>query len=301
MPLPFELAAGTIVGRRHVGSGNLLVGRNNQDALIFRQNPNCMVACVADGCSSSPHAEVGARIGLRIIADCILNNHPFEDGCPFKEGDWDFVRQQTLHRLHGIVESATGLNNSRDTRFASFVFQHLQFTVVGIRITPQQTTVFSIGDGCYAINGQLQHIPPFPDNAPAYLGCSLLDSFRDLDTRFQLRAVLSTDELQSVFIGTDGVAELEAKAQSNIPGKDRLVGPIEQFWIEDKYFGDEIHDANGYLIERITPFLRQVNSEHVSIGKAPDLSGSILRRQLGLVQDDVTMMALRRKKIPVEE
>ena len=33
--MPFEFAAGSIPGRRHVGQGRLLTGRNNQDAYAW--------------------------------------------------------------------------------------------------------------------------------------------------------------------------------------------------------------------------------------------------------------------------
>ena len=65
----FEIAVGTVIGRDHRVSG-----KNNQDAFCCLMADHLIVAVVCDGCGSSPHSEVGAKIGAKIIAAEILRS-----------------------------------------------------------------------------------------------------------------------------------------------------------------------------------------------------------------------------------
>lgn len=299
MALPFELAAGSVVGRKHLGSGNLIAGQPNQDAFSLRCTEGILVGTVNDGCSSGQNAEVGACIGGDIITDCIIRAAAsgmlgFDDcSCA-----WENVRQSILRRLYSVAHAIAGTGILADQRYVETVKRYMQFTTLGVLVTPALTTVFSVGDGVYAVNGDLQVIPEYPGNAPPYLCYDLLEGFahvRDI-LRFNLRCVVPTDEVQSVFLGTDGVTELLDKAERNIPGKRTLVGPLEQFWTADRFFQPELFDDKGRPLEVLTPWLRQANSEVVKLSVDPSTGGASLIRSPGLVQDDVTMLALRRKQ-----
>lgn len=53
----FELGGGSIPGKDHLFNGNLLVGKNNQDAFQVSQTSGLTIAVVADGCGSKPQSE----------------------------------------------------------------------------------------------------------------------------------------------------------------------------------------------------------------------------------------------------
>ncbi len=58
MELPFQIAAGSVTGQRH-----LAARRNNQDAFAWWSGRDGLVAVVCDGCSGGAHSEVGAKLG----------------------------------------------------------------------------------------------------------------------------------------------------------------------------------------------------------------------------------------------
>jgi hypothetical protein len=297
MALPFELACGSIVGRAHVGMGNLLVGKACQDAIGFAHADDCLVVCVHDGCSASQYAEVGARTGSEIVANCILNaarqgNLPLTGDPAQVAAAWEHVRSQILRRMFILVEAISGAHLHSDPRFAKTVRKFMQFTTLGAIVTANDTAIFSIGDGVWAVNGEVESIPPYPGNAPPYLCYDLLEGFQQMAPllRFHLRKVIPTGDLQSLLIGTDGVSELIAKQNQLIPGKSRTVGPLEQLWQSDQFFAPDFFDEGGVLIETLTPWLRSINSEVVK------LRNGVINRQPGLVQDDVALVVLRRRK-----
>ena len=43
------------------------------------------------------------------------------------------------------------------------------------------------------------------------------------------------EELKSFLVGSDGAFELASLADKSIPGSDELIGPISQFWEQEKY------------------------------------------------------------------
>ena len=73
-----QCASGTVIGRDHVSSGKLLVGRNNQDAIavVSGNMPHELgtlfgqynIGVVCDGCGSSPYSEFGARFAANVFA-----------------------------------------------------------------------------------------------------------------------------------------------------------------------------------------------------------------------------------------
>src|SRR5262249_52357565 len=69
----FEVAAGSIPGRDHLGRGNLLIGRNNQDAYAWSCQDEGLVAVVCDGCGSSSHSDIGATLGARRLVTALAS------------------------------------------------------------------------------------------------------------------------------------------------------------------------------------------------------------------------------------
>ncbi len=154
-------------------------------------------------------------------------------------------------------------------------------------ITPQDTVLFAIGDGVFALNGEVITIPPFPNNAPPYLGYGLISDalsyMKLVDCQFRVHRQLPTPEVQSILIGTDGVEDLMAVADKFLPGKSERVGGIAQYWEDDNYF------RNPYHLNR-----RLALVNHASI--KPDWETRQLKKQNGLLSDDTTLVIIRNRR-----
>ncbi|MBX9669639.1 MAG: protein phosphatase 2C domain-containing protein [Candidatus Obscuribacterales bacterium] len=317
MTLGFQFSAGTISGRAHIGSGNLLLGKNNQDGYNLELLPNCSIATVQDGSSSGRHSEVGAKIGGRLICRLIYDyvcNGSIDEIKTKEDGALVFerVRRKFLKRMIQILdymdipfcgcgscvvhERSVSVGQllkekektSRCCSLDRLVHDYFLFTTVGLVITKQVTLYFSVGDGVYACNGDLNFMGPFPDNAPPYIVYPLTSANYPGDwLRFKVHEVLPTKDLDSGLIATDGLNELLEKANQHLPGKDILVGSVEQFWNNDRFYDDREP-------ELITPWLRQLNSEVVRARH--DGAGMHLERSFGLLPDDTTLIAFRKRR-----
>jgi hypothetical protein len=271
----FDIAAGSVTGRDHV-----LAGRNNQDSYHWASLPQAVMAVVCDGCGSSKHSEVGAQIGARLMIEAMSRAlqgpaHAF----------WYRVRQDVLTQLRCLAEQLGG-------NFSSTVQDYLLFTVVGTLMTPRRTFCFSLGDGVMVVNGDQILLGPFPDNAPPYLAYELFDAHNGrlsaLSQEFQIQRVLPTTAVQSIVLGTDGLETFLQAATCPIPGKGTTVGPLQQFWQEERYF------TNPDAIRRT---LALVNREVIQ----PNWEAQRLNRQGGLLPDDATLVVIRRRPAPREE
>ena len=253
---PFEIAGGSVTGRAHVAAG-----RNNQDAFCWASDADGLVAVVCDGCSSGPHSEVGAQVGARLLAQTatrlLRSNLDVADLL-------EQVRQDVLASLRGLaremsVDAAT---------FSRTVADHFLFTIVGALITARGATTFSLGDGVVVINGERTQLGPFPKNEPPYLGYALLPGALELS--FNVHRSLEASEVQSLVLGTDGAVELEAVAERPIHGREEAVGPLSQFWSDDRFF------KNPDMVRRRLAVLN----------RGP---------RGGLLSDDTTLVVIRRK------
>ena len=282
----FDVAAGSVIGRDHVGRGNLLTGRNNQDAYYFG-GKDVLVGLVCDGCSQGFHSEVGANIGAYLIG-CILEStiatsllqvqiaHSKKDAI---DGYFTLIRSQVLDQIDAVAKSMFSLQGPKT--FSEVVGDYFLFTTVGFLATPDVTIIFSIGDGVYCLNGEISRIGPYPNNQPPYLAYGLLSTRMDPQLlQFACQAVIPTSEVQSILIGTDGVDDLIEAEHKKIPGKSEPVGPISQFWLEGRFFRPD----------QIRRRLALINSEVTCVGE----QGALIR-QPGLLRDDTTLVVARRK------
>ena len=279
----FEIAGGTITGSEHIKSG-----KNNQDAFYWTVSENALVAVVTDGCSDAPHSEVGAKIGAKIVANAILaevnRNGSIIDLSPGSDPPylfWQNVRAKLLSELDKISD-ILGESKKQAT------LDYLLFTIVGALITPLTSCIFSIGDGITYLNGKYEKIGPFPDNTPPYIGYALLwetpSSIKTEWLHFKIHSPLATRNVSSILIGTDGVNYLTETAEKNIPGKDEeKVGPINQFWEDDRYF------KNPDMIRRKLSLVNR------AVTKTCWADRKILREH-ALLPDDATLVVIRRKE-----
>lgn len=258
----FEIAGGSVAGRAHVAAG-----RNNQDAFCWASDADGLVAVVCDGCSSGPHSEVGAQIGSRLFAQAA--NRLL--GSNLEVADLlEQVGQDVLARLHVLAREMS----IDAASFSRTVADHFLFTIVGVLITARGATTFSLGDGLVVINGERTELGPFPNNAPPYLGYALLPDATDRGSServsFRIHRSMAASEVQSLVLGTDGAVELETVAERPIQGREEAVGPLSQFWSDDRFF------KNADMVRRRLAVLN----------RGP---------RGGLLSDDTTLVVVRRK------
>ena len=263
-PLPFDIAAGTAAGRAHV-----LTGRNNQDSFAWAQSPGGLVAVVCDGCGSSPHSEVGAQLGARLVAKALALQLA-RGADPAGDQLWQAARVEVLETLGGLAAVLGG-------NPAHAIGDFLLFTAVGVIVTPQITRCFAAGDGIVAVNGAPKIIGPFPDNAPPYLAYALFENQGDR-YQFELQTPLPTAEVESVMVGTDGAAALLEIEEEEVPGLFEKVGPLSALWTDDRIFADP-----DFLRRRLLQLTRD----------APQGDGELTAP--GLLTDDATVIVLRRQ------
>jgi hypothetical protein len=264
----FELAAGSVGGREHV-----LGGRNNQDAVCTFSSAETTIAVVADGCSSARHSEVGAKIGTRIAASALVQQTRNLPEWP-AECVLEHVRLDVLASLRALAEAMGG-------DFQQVIADHFLFTLVGACVTSERTYVFAFGDGVVAINGTIE-ILTSPENRPSCLAYGLLDA-PPADTRFAMLRALPTRELQTLLVGTDGVADLAAAAERCLPGREERIGPLAQFWERDAYF------ANPAAVGRRLTLANRESSR-------ADWAARRVVREHGVLPDDTTLVAIRRRR-----
>ena len=278
----FEIAGGSVTGYEHVKTG-----KNNQDAFCWAVSDLAIAAVVTDGCSDSSHSEVGAKIGAKVVAEEIIKEaRDYNNSVTALLPDtyppypfWNNVRMRVLRKLDNIVNS---IGADPKTTLDYFLF-----TIVGALITPWSGMIFSVGDGITFLNGEIQKLGPFPNNAPPYLGYSLLgkspDNIRPEWLQFTVHKISDTRYIESILIGSDGLEDLINAAGENIPGKNELVGPISQFWEDDRYF------KNPDMIRRKLSLINR------TIAKIDWENRNVIREH-GVLPDDTTLVVIRRKK-----
>ncbi len=271
----FETAAGSVSGREH-----RRLGKNSHDAYVIHQDQQKIITVVCDGCGSSDSSEVGSKIGSKLIVHII--KELLEKTSLINSPDIFFerVRQDTLAQIR-IMANSMG-DDLRQT-----ILDHFLFTVVGLVVTEEKTIIFSIGDGLYVINEQIECLGPFPENEPPYLAYAIIKSAIKADMldslHFKINLEISTRNLRSCLIATDGINDLIAVSEKNIPGKDEIVGNLSQFWLEDRYF------SNKDMVRRQ---LLLVSRKHITLNvEKPSLIKSV-----GHLSDDTTLVVIRRKE-----
>jgi hypothetical protein len=281
MEKKFEIAGASVVGTNH-----LKRGMNNQDFLYWLSTDEYVVAVVSDGCGSTKCSEVGSRLLSRIFVNYMTKYLQRGKGV---EGEklfqyvpwWEELRQDVLARIRLIAQEM-----SED--WWEVLRDYFLATLVGVVIREDTTCIFSCGDGFFAVNGELQAIGPFEGNKPPYLAYGLTGSeITDVDAsllQIQRNLLLPTSEVHSLMIGTDGVGDLAQLAEKPFPAKEKLIGPIEQFWSEEIYFSNPAWMQN--VLMTINTEQKRVNWNERNVQRFP-----------GLLPDDTTLITLRKKEV----
>ncbi len=258
---PFQIASGSVVGRDH-----RVVYKNNQDALAVTEYEGLTIMVVADGCSSGLKSEVGAQLGVRLVTEHIARMYASRRAI-----DWKRLERQVVSQLDVIAQSLGG-------DYRKTVEDFLLFTLVGAVLTQETATFFACGDGVLLINGQVLALGPYPGNMPPYLAYRLLESELRIDPREVNLAPVAErpiDSIDSFVLGTDGVDDIVRHAGRNLPGLEGLVGGIDQFWLNDRYFKGNL-DLVSRQLRLMARDFPVANPEH------------------GLLHDDTTLIVARR-------
>lgn len=266
-PELFRCVGGSIVGRDH-----RLVAKNNQDAWAFDAFGGITVAVVADGCGSGAHSEVGAALGVKLLLEAFRREYR-----PGRAIAWSRIQQRIVSQIDVLVAAMAG-------SYRQIIEEYFLFTLVGIVIEPRTATYFACGDGAIACNDIVYRLGPFPGNMPPYIGYALLASELTIDpTTVALAPVMTieTEQLESFMVGTDGVDDLVACEGRRLPGLQSIVGPVSDFWSDDRYFG-----GNPALLSRQLKLIGRDWPQH--------------EPEPGLLHDDTTMIVGRRSRLPEE-
>jgi len=263
----FEVAAGTVAGRTHV-----LAGRPNQDAFSFRRAPFGLIGVVCDGCGSGAHSGIGATIGAHIVVEQAMAE--MEAGADIDEAAmWERVGARTIAALSAVARSM----GAREARTAAEFFL---FTVLGVAVSRRRAAVFGAGDGMFAVGEERVVLGPYPGNAPPYLGYGLTSDGPPLS----VHRSLAVEAFDSALVGTDGAADAGSLEGTPRPGgRGELVGNLREFWTNDRYFRNE---------DAISRTLRLLNREV----QRPLWAARRLEREPGLLDDDTTILVVRRRK-----
>ncbi len=301
MSLKFKIARGSVRGWEHSRAG-----RNNQDAFALVEGRDSIVGVVCDGCGGAPFSEVGARLGAGLAAR--LLDDEFSGGTsgggkvPEK---WELAeklesfRRSFESRLRGFVE--TMVSPIHETIRDAFLF-----SLLAVYVGPRFTFVAGIGDGCFSFNGESTILGPFPGNAPPYLAYNIFpEVFLGKGSeatrlphnsctphpslgpghppfRCQIHLLVTTFEVKTLLIGSDGFAEVLAAK----PPNSRLERK-ETFSKLTDLCGDDGIFENPDALRRI---LFRANREIL----IPDWEARQIRSVPGLFRDDATVLVIRR-------
>ncbi len=278
----FEWAAASVVGNDHKKP---FVWKNNQDAFRVQVKDDRFVAVVADGCGSGSYSELGSRLGAHLATDALskVDWTANESGLQVSLA---FVRSEIVASLGRLVGEFGVESRSH------FVIEHFLFTIMALVVTPEKTFVLGIGDGVYAVNGEVKQIGPFPGNEPPYLvyGGLVKSSVAPELCEFAIHRTLPTAELQSVCIGTDGAGDFEKIAGLKMPvqpdpKKIELVGPLSQFW------------EGGLFFKNPEALRRRLNLINNSAAR-PNWTTRETEIENGRLKDDTTLVVVRRRPQP---
>lgn len=264
----FQVAGGTIVGRDH-----RVVYKNNQDAYAITEYEGLTVAVVADGCGSGVKSEVGAHLGVRLVTEQIARMYAVR-----RTLDWPRLERHIVSQLDTLAQSLGG-------NYRQAVEDYLLFTLVGVVIAGDTVTFFACGDGIVRINDQALALGPYSGNMPPYIAYRLLESELKIDPR-EVRlapiAVRPSQLVESFLLGTDGVEDIVLHADRTMPGIEKPMGDLCQFWTDDRYFR-----GNPDLVSRQ---LRLMGRDY-----------PVANPEHGLLHDDTTLIVGRKNPEYKEE
>lgn len=254
-----------------IGADHRYERRNCEDAVHLIRWRDIVIGVVADGCGSGKHTEVGAKLGVIITANQIIEELLHAAPADLSQLDWTNVTIRVEKLLRAIAEGMTDENT-----YSAFVFDYLLYTTVGFIMTPALTSFFGIGDGTLFVNGVGGVMEAGEGNRPDYIGYRILES--QSRPVFTVYRTLATADVDHFMVATDGMRYLIGAEEKPMPNGTQPIGPVSQFWTEHRYF---------------------VNSDNIRrrfVGLNGGIHGAV---DVGILRDDTAMIVGRR--IPKKE
>jgi hypothetical protein len=268
----FRIAGGSIPGWEHTEPGKP-VWRNNQDAYGWTREEGSLAAVVCDGCSAGGGNEVGAHIGVRLASASLMQLlrcgfKPSKETAPLM---LSYLKRSMLGPLRVLTDAMTTTDTNR------VIAEHFLFTTVGVLMSSETTIIFALGDGVFAINGEVTVMRAREANKPPYLAYHLVPSTFDAsDLEFVALKILLTRDVESLAIGSDGLVDFIAACDQPLPVIGGAVGAFSQFWEDPSY---TLHE------DKIRRRLAMANREWAE--------GNRIHH--GLLPDDTTLVVVRRE------
>ena len=193
------------------GQGHRLMGLESQDSLVFFRGNDAVLLAVSDGVSSEPDSKCGSVIltmALRTLVSCNLE----QVGSQL----WELARENR-GKAAGLLVSWLDSELQQKLRgwqreLGADALSILSATVIAVIITESFTVAFGCGDGVILVNGKVFQVSSDLDRTPD-LPAELLTKGGDtgrseLLGKLKLLGVWPTNEIHSIGVGTDGVAEV---------------------------------------------------------------------------------------------
>lgn len=265
----FQLTSGSVAGRDH-RSG---IPRNNQDAACIRASRQAITAFVADGCGSSPQSELGAIWGVNVVSTLVQRHL---ERSWLDAAGWGRIKKELVSKMH---VKASEMNPSVSQAINDFFL----FTLVGAVITEKASAFVAIGDGVVAVNGETLVLKPNAGNQPTYLGYAITGSDTVTHEQLDFRIVcqLPTRDLRNFLVATDGAGEFIVRSDDRLPGNDKPLGPLSQFWTDNRYFDQTTATTRHLNLGARDAQVRTPSGRFAIEG--------------GLLSDDTTLVAGRRR------
>ncbi|MBT5502640.1 hypothetical protein HN858_04850 [Candidatus Falkowbacteria bacterium] len=213
----FAIQGGSVIGSYHHKGF-----KNNQDALTIATTERVVIGLVSDGCGSGRHSEVGAKLGVRFMANHLRQ---MIEICPDElPNDWEYFLNDAARQF---LLSLRRFNQCLGIVEAPDTYSYWLFTLVGFILTEERTIIFSFGDGVISLNGEVTEIDQ--NNEPEYLTYG--------SAKVKIQHDLPTSEVDSLLIATDGFSELFERSEEDISllGKEMKVGDLLDFETGSKY------------------------------------------------------------------
>ncbi len=298
--MDWELASASCIGTEHRRD---LAQSNGQDALFrsYDRETGRGLLVVADGCSSAVHSEVGAHIGLRLLADIWDENRRQAIGYLW-DGTWPIPKSRLfldcyINPLITRLRSMLGRLGHPDSpnRLLEAFAEYGLFSLNGVMFDSDVMIFFCIGDGVTMINDELivvlppKRSDPKLDNAPEYVGYAAV--YEDRPPVLAMYRVVPTEFVDHFVVASDGFGDFLRASEKTLPGTKRLIGPPEQLWANDEFFTKPV---------QLGRFFNMANTAKRKLANGPDGPTANIEVFPGLLPDDTTLI-VGRKSRPLPE
>lgn len=232
--MPIRVRTGQIIGRDH-----MMRQANCQDSHAVGTHGSHFIGIVCDGCGSSTHSEVGAKLAAQYLTDQaihMLNMNKSLDEIPH------LLYQSMISFLNYLV---VGMQPHDPV---AYIEDYLLFTIVGVIASEDEGVIFTAGDGLIKVDECEQQIDQ--DNTPTYIAYHLLDLDQmagfTMPDSFQIHPV--KPDWQQIAIATDG---FEAKLLPEVWGLQHERGlqrMLNRWSMQERRFTD---DTTIITLERL--------------------------------------------------